>query len=300
MIESEAMLAASAPTPGSIQAPALGMPEHEVVIRPAPGWRAVNWAEMYEFRELLGNLIWRDVTARYKQSVLGPAWAILQPTIMALIFTAVAHFLKVPLPGGVPAPVFIFAALIPWTMFAQGMPAAAGSLVNSINMVTKVYFPRLFLPFAAAAIYLVDGMLALPVYGLMLAYYGIAPHWTIVFLPVFYLLTVLAALAIGVVLAALTVFFRDFKHIVPFVVQLMFYMTPIFWSIEPTLKDSRVARPLMSLNPMFGITDGFRSAVLGLPMQWDCLLISTASTVVLFLIAIHYFRRTERLFADYV
>ncbi|OJW20992.1 MAG: hypothetical protein BGO49_30030 [Planctomycetales bacterium 71-10] len=298
MIESEAMPAASAPAAGSPRATAVGAPEHEVVIRPTPGWRAVNWAEMYEFRELLANLIWRDVAARYKQSVLGPAWAILQPTIMALIFTAVAIILKVPMPEGIPAPVFIFAALIPWTMFAQGMPAAAGSLVNSINMVTKVYFPRLFLPFAAAAIYLVDGILALPVYGLLLAYYGIAPHWTIVFLPVFYLLTVLAALAIGVVLAALTVFFRDFKHVVPFVVQIMFYITPVFWSIGSI--ESREIQLIMSVNPMFGIADGFRSAVLGLPMQWDCLLISTASTAVLFLIAIHYFRRTERLFADYV
>lgn len=300
MIESEATLAVPPSPSETPQASAPGIPEHEVVIRPAPGWRPVNWAEMYEFRELLGNLIWRDIVARYKQSVLGPAWAILQPMIMVAIFTVVSKFLNVQMPAGLPAPVVIFAALIPWTIFAQGMPAAAGSLVNSINMVTKVYFPRLFLPFAAAAVYLVDGLLTLPIYGLLLAYYGIAPHWTIVFLPIFYLLTVMASLAMGVILAALTVFFRDFKHVVPFVVQILMYMTPVFYTIDPTFNESKRLRPIMSLNPMFGIVDGFRSAVLGLPMQWDCLLISTASTVILFLIAIHYFRRTERLFADYV
>jgi lipopolysaccharide transport system permease protein len=296
MIESEATTAATTPHPEASHA--LADPAYEVVIRPVPGWRAVNWAEMYEFRELLGNLVWRDVSARYKQSVLGPAWAILQPAIMLVIFTFVSRFLKIPMPNDLPAPVVIFAGLIPWTMFAQGMPAAAGSLVNSINMVTKVYFPRLFLPFAAAAVFLVDGVLTLPVYGLLLAYYGIVPHWTIVFLPIFYLLTLLAALGIGVILASLTVFYRDFKHVVPFMVQIMFYVTPVFFTIDPLIDAAY--RPIMALNPMFGITDGFRSAVLGLPMPWLSFLISTASTLVLFVVAIHYFRRTERLFADYV
>lgn len=298
MIESEATSAATTLLPETPHAPALADPTHEVVIRPAPGWRAVNWGEMYEFRELLGKLIWRDVAARYKQSVLGPTWAILQPAIMLVIFTFVSRFLKIPMPNDLPAPVVIFAGLIPWMMFAQGMPAAAGSLINSINMVTKVYFPRLFLPFAAASVYLVDGLLTLPVYGVLLAYYGIVPHWTIVFLPVFYLLTVLSALGMGVVLASLTVFYRDFKHVVPFMVQIMMYVTPVFFTIDPTIPAQY--RPILALNPMFGVTDGFRSAVLGLPMPWTSLLISSASAVVIFLVAIHYFRRTERLFADFV
>lgn len=292
MIESEATLAAPTHRPEASHAPA----DHEVVIQPAPGWRAVNWAEMYEFRELLGHLIWRDVAARYKQSVLGPAWAILQPTIMVAIFTALTFFLKIPMPDGLPAPVVIFAGLIPWTMFAQGMPAAAGSLVASINMVTKVYFPRLFLPISAAAVFLVDGVLTLPVFALLMAYYGVTPSWTIVFLPVFYLLTLLASLGLGVALAALTAFYRDFKHVVPFMVQIMTYITPVFYSIESV---GRLA-PILSLNPMFGIVAGFRAVVLGLPMPWASLLISTASTLVLFVGSLFYFRRCERLFADYV
>ncbi|WP_337176258.1 ABC transporter permease [Paludisphaera sp.] len=296
MIEPEATLAAPAHRRDAPHAPA--DPALEVVIRPTPGWRAVNWAEMYEFRELLGYLVWRDVAARYKQSVLGPAWALLQPMIMVVIFTFVSRFLSIPMPDGLPAPVVIFAALIPWTMFAQGMPAAAGSLVASINMVTKVYFPRLFLPFAAAAVFLVDGILTLPVFGLLLAYYGVAPSWTIVFLPVFYLLTLIAALGIGVALAALTAFYRDFKHIVPFLVQIMMYVTPVFYTIEPTIPARW--RPVLALNPMFGITDGFRATALGLPMPWVSLLISTASALAIFTAALFYFRRSERLFADHV
>ncbi len=294
MIETEATPAATPQGPDATPAEFA----YEVVIRPAPGWRAVNWAEMYEFRELLGKLVWRDVAVRYKQSILGPAWAIIQPTIMVAIFTLGVRFLDVPMPAGLPIPVVIFAGLIPWTVFSQGMPAAAGSMVLSANMITKVYFPRLFLPIGAAAVLLVDGVLTLPIYGVMLAYYGIAPAWTAVFLPVFLLLSLLASLGMGVALAAVTVFYRDFKHVVPYMVQLMTYVSPIFYTIELTIPPRW--RPILSLNPMFGIIDGCRSAVLGLPMQWECLLISTASTLVLFFAAIHYFRRTERLFADHV
>ena len=297
MIESEAMPAVAGAPPAQAGDQHSASP-HETVIAPTPGWRAVNWGEMYEFRELLGNLIWRDVTARYKQTILGPAWALLQPTIMVMIFTLLARVLRVPLPAGYPAPVIIFAGLIPWTMFAQGMPAAAGSLVTSMNMVTKVYFPRLFLPIAGASVYVVDGLLTSVVYAGMLAFYRVAPAWTVVFAPLFYLLTLLASLGMGVALAAVTVFFRDFKHIIPFLVQVMMYVTPVFFTIDPTIPPAY--RPLLALNPMFGITDGFRAVVLGLPLQWESLLISVASTIVLFLVAIHFFRRNERMFADYV
>lgn len=300
MIESEATPAVARPTPASADAHPDGNAIHERVIRPTSGWRAVNWEEMYEFRELLGNLVWRDVAARYKQSVLGPAWAIIQPVIMVSIFTVLTLILRVSRPGGLPAPVLIFAGLIPWTIFSQGMPAAANSLINSLNMVTKVYFPRLFLPFAAASVFLVDGILSTMVYGAMLAIYRIPPHWTVVFIPVFFLLTLLASLGMGVALAAVTVFFRDFKHIVPFIVQIMMYATPIFWQIGNIPENYRWLIPVMSLNPMFGITDGFRAAVLGLPIQWGSLLISATSALVLFTFAIHYFRRNERIFADYV
>jgi len=272
--------------------------EHVTVIRPTSGWSAINWGEMYEYRELLGFLIWRDVAARYKQTVLGPAWAILQPLVMLAIFTLVASIMKVPMSGGVPAPVGIFAGLIPWSIFSQGMPAAANSLISSLNMVTKVYFPRLFLPVTAAAVFLVDGFLTTLVFGLLLLIYRIPPHWTAVFLPVFFALTLIASLGIGIILAAATVFFRDVKHVVPFLTQIMMYVTPVFYTIDPLIPSKY--RWLLSLNPMFGVTDGFRSAILGLPMQWECLLISSAVAIGLFAFAIFYFRRNERLFADYV
>ncbi|AMV40852.1 ABC transporter permease [Planctomyces sp. SH-PL62] len=272
--------------------------EHEVVIKPSSGWLAVNWGEMFEYRELLVFLIWRDISARYKQTILGGAWAILQPLITMVIFTFISRLAKIPMPNDLPVPVCVFAALIPWTMFSQGMPAAAGSLISNLNMVTKVYFPRLFLPTTAAAVFLVDGLLSVGVYALMLLYYGITPAWTIVFLPFFFLLTLMASLSMGVLLAGLTLFYRDFKHIVPFLVQIMLYVTPIFYTINPTVPVKY--RWFLSLNPMFGITDAFRASVLGLPIQWDCFLISTTTAIALFLFAIHYFRRSERMFADYV
>ncbi|WP_165250293.1 ABC transporter permease [Paludisphaera soli] len=271
---------------------------HEIVIRPSSGWRAVNWGEMYDYRELLAFLIWRDVSARYKQTILGGAWAILQPLITMLIFSFISRIMKIPMPAGIPTPVFVFAALIPWTIFSQGMPAAANSLIASLNMVTKVYFPRLFLPITAASVFVVDGLLSIVVYGLMLLFYGVTPAWTIVFFPAFFLLTLVASLSIGVMMAGLTLFYRDFRYIVPFLVQILLYLTPIFYMIDPTVPPQY--RRLLSLNPMFGIADAFRASVLGLPIQWDCFLISTGVAVGLFLFAIHYFRRTERMFADYV
>lgn len=298
MTEIEATLAA----PGRNESPDKARPTeataHETIIRPSPGWRAVNWAEMYEYRELLGFLIWRDVAARYKQTILGPAWALFQPLIMLAIFLLVTIVLKIDMPGGLPTPVIIFSGLIPWSIFSQGMPAAANSLITSLNMVTKVYFPRLFLPISGAAVFLVDGVLTTLVLGLLLAFYRIPPHWTLVFLPVFYALTLIAALGLGVILAAVTVFFRDLKHIIPFIVQVMMYVTPVFFTIDPTIPPKY--RWIMSLNPMFGITDAFRASVLGLPIQWDCLLISSGVAIGLLTFGLFYFRRNERLFADYV
>lgn len=270
---------------------------HELVIRPASGWAAINWREMYEYRELLAFFIWRDISARYKQTILGAAWAILQPLIMVAIFSFVTRYAKIEIPMNLPLPVFIFAALIPWTMFAQGMPAAANSLVGALNMVTKVYFPRLFMPIAAAAVYLVDGALAFLVYGLILLYYGITPQWTIVFLPLLFLLTLIATLSVGVLLAGLTLFYRDFKHIVPFMVQIMMYVSGIFFPVSTIPAKYHW---FLSLNPMFGIIDAYRAAILGTPPHWNCFLISSAVAIGLFIFSVHYFRRTERLFADYV
>ena len=216
---------------------------------------------------------------------------------MVAIFSFMTRYAKIQMPMNLPYPDFIFAAQIPCTMIAQGMPAAANSLIGSLNMVTKVYFPRLFMPVSAAAVFLVDGALSFLVYGLILCYYGITPQWTIVFLPLLFLLTLIATLSIGVLLAGLTLFYRDFKHVVPFMVQIMMYVSGIFFPVSMIPEKYHW---FVSLNPMFGIIDAYRAAILGTPLAWDCFLISSAVAIGLFVFSIYYFRRTERLFADYV
>jgi lipopolysaccharide transport system permease protein len=268
----------------------------EFVIKPQSGWVGINWKEMWSHRELLYFLVWRDISVRYKQTVLGPAWAIFQPLLLMLIFTFVfARFGKID-SQGVPYPVFVFAGLIPWTLFSQGVSQSSLSLVNQTNLLTKVYFPRLFIPIAGAAVFLVDLMLSLGIYAVLLFYYRFVPSWTIVFLPVLILLTLIATLAIGVMLSALTIFYRDFKHIVPFLIQVFMYVTPIIYSANAL---SPRIRSILSLNPMFGIVTTYRAAILGLDWDPASFCISTATALGLFVVAIFYFRRTERRFVDF-
>jgi lipopolysaccharide transport system permease protein len=269
----------------------------EIVIRPQSGWIGVNWKEMLLQRELLFLLIWRDISVRYKQTALGPAWAILQPLLLMLIFSFVfGRFVKID-SDGFPYPVFVFAGLIPWTMFSQGMAQSSLSLVNQPTLLTKVYFPRLFVPIAAACVFVVDLVISLGIYALVLLYYRIAPSWTVVLLPLLILLTLIAALGIGVMLSAVTIFYRDFKHIVPFLTTIFMYVTPV---IYPAKIFGPRLQVVLALNPMFGIVTAYRSAILGLPWNLPILAISTASALVSFVFAAFYFRRTERRFADFV
>lgn len=267
----------------------------EMIIRPRPGWIGINWSEMWSHRELLGFLIWRDISIRYKQTVLGPAWAVFQPLMMMGIFTVIfGRFAKID-SLNFPYPVFVFPGLIPWSLFSQGMPAAALSLVNHQQMLTKVYFPRLFVPIAAAGVFVVDLLISLALYAIVLIYYGVMPSWGTLWLLVLIPLTVIATLAIGVTMAALTVFYRDFRHIVPFMVQIMMYTTPV---VFPSKILGTRWQALLSLNPMFGIVTAYRSAILGVDWDLPSLAISTASAFGLFVFAIFYFRRVERYFAD--
>jgi lipopolysaccharide transport system permease protein len=275
----------------------------EIVIRPQSGWIPINWKELYAYRELLFFFIWRDISARYKQTVLGSAWAVIQPLLMMAIFSFVALFLgiKPPKLNGVelPYPVFVFAGLIPWTVFSQGMPQSALSLVTNHHMMTKVYFPRLFLPVTAAAVFLVDLVYSLLIYAVILLIYGIMPAWTCIFLPLLVLLTLIGTLSIGVLLSSLTLFYRDFRHVVPFLVLIMMYCSPVFYSASMITDRKPVAGLVLSLNPMFGIIDAYRGIILGAPLNLPCLLISSASAILLFVLALFYFRRTERRFADF-
>lgn len=267
----------------------------ETVIRHRTGWIAVDWRELASHHELLFFLIWRDVTARYKQTMLGGLWAVLQPLMMMAIFSFVFGRL-VNKPYGLPYPVFVFAGLIPWSLFSQGLTQSALSLVNQQHLLTKVYFPRLFVPTAAAAVFIVDLLISLGIYGIILTCYGIRPAWTIVFVPLLIVLTYICTLSLGLVISALTVFYRDFRHLVPFMVQLLLYTSPV---IIPTNDFSQRFRWVFALNPMFGTIDAFRAAILGTPCDYMSVAISTTSAVSMFWLGVFYFCRTERKFADF-
>jgi lipopolysaccharide transport system permease protein len=268
----------------------------ELVLYPRSGWIAIDWKELWAYRELLWFLVWRDIAVRYKQTVLGSAWAILQPLVLMLIFTVIfGRFGKMD-SQGLPYPVFVFASLVPWTMFSQGFPAAGLSLVNSQQLLTKVYFPRIYVPVSAACVFLVDLFISLGLYALVLFFYRVTPSWTIVFLPLLILLTLIATLGFGLLLSALTVLYRDFKHVVPFMVQIMLYITPVIYPAH--LITWPLYRWILSLNPMFGLVTAYRSCILGLPWDFPCLAISTVSALTIFLFGVFYFRRTERYFAD--
>jgi lipopolysaccharide transport system permease protein len=272
-------------------------PLQETIIRPQSGWIGINWQEMWSHRELLFFLVWRDISIRYKQTVLGWAWAILQPLLMMMIFTLIfGRFAKIKPPNDVPYPVFVFAGLIPWTLFSQGLTQSAVSLANQQQLLTKVYFPRLFVPVGAACVFLVDLLVSLVIYAVILYAYGVKPSWGIVWLPFLIVLTLVATLGFGVMLAALTVFYRDFKHIVPFLVQILMFLTPVVIPVEYIGARWHL---ILSLNPIFGILNAYRSAILGSEWNKLSLAISTASALVMFTFAIYYFRQTERRFADF-
>ena len=271
---------------------------HETIIRPQSGWIDVDWQEMWSHRELLIFLVWRDISIRYKQTVLGWAWAILQPLLMMMIFTLIfGRFAKIEPPKGIPYPIFVFAGLIPWTLFSQGLAQSALSLANQQQLLTKAYFPRLFVPFGAACVFVVDLLVSLVIYyALLLPCYGVTPSWGSVWLVLLIPLTLIATLGFGVTLAALTVFYRDFKHIVPFLVQILMFLTPVIYPVEYIGARWQL---VLSLNPIFGILNAYRSAILGLEWNLLSLSISTASALAMSIFSIFYFRQTERRFADF-
>jgi lipopolysaccharide transport system permease protein len=269
----------------------------ETIIVPRSGWTALNYQELLEYRELLWFLVWRDVSTRYRQTLLGGSWAVIQPLLSMAIFTLIFNRIAKFPSEGFPYTVFVFAGLIPWTFFSQGFSQAALSMVSQHQLLTKVYFPRIYVPLAASMVCLIDLLISLGLYALILLFFGIAPSWTIVLLPFLILLTLITTISAGVMIAALTVFYRDFRQIVPFLVQILLYLTFVVYP------GTQIARPLyrwiLSLNPMFGIVMAFRSAILGLSWDLPCLAISTVTAVAAFIFAMLYFRRTERYFADF-
>jgi homopolymeric O-antigen transport system permease protein len=268
------------------------------VIQPTHGWAALRLGELWEYRELLYFLTWRDVKVRYKQTALGAAWAILQPLLTMLVFTLVfARLAKMP-SDGIPYPLFAFAALLPWQLFSYSLNQASSSLVASQQLIKKVYFPRLVIPISAVLGGLVDFALAFVVLVAMMVWYGAVPGRAILALPLFLLLAVATALAVGLWLATLNVEYRDVRYTIPFLTQFWLFATPIAY---PASLVPERWRPLFGLNPMAGVVEGFRWCLLGTetapgPMVW----VSAAVVAVLLASGLVYFRRMERTFADVV
>lgn len=253
-------------------------------------------SELVSRRELLSFLIWRDIKVRYKQTVFGVLWAVLLPLLQTFIFALIfGRFAQIKPDGNYSYTVFVLAGLIPWTFFSQALTFGGQSLVNQQHLLTKVYFPRLFVPAAAVGGCLVDFLVGVVLYAIVLIFSGVLPGLGILVLPALVALTIIASLGIVFLLAALTVSYRDFKYITPFAVQLLMYASPI---VYPTNIIPDKYRWLFALNPMAGVIDGWRSAILGKPWDTNLILISAASTFILFAIGIGYFRYAERRFAD--
>ncbi len=267
-------------------------------IHPTRGWAAINFAELWEYRELIYFLTWRDIKVRYKQTILGILWAILQPLFSMVIFSIfLGNLAKVP-SDGLPYPIFNFAALVPWTFFSGGITQAANSLVASSNLVKKVYFPRLAIPISAVASGLIDFFLAMFVLAGLMIFYQIFPGWKALFLPILIGLLFLATLGIGLWLTVLNVQFRDVRYAVPFLVQAWMFASP---TVYPSSLLSEPWRTLYGINPMTGILEGFRWALLEPSnFSWNMFLLSVISTIILFSSGLIYFRRMEKMFADVV
>lgn len=268
-----------------------------VVIQPTKSWSLLSFKDIWAYRELLFFLTWRDVKVRYKQTALGAAWAILQPLFMMLIFTIFFGRLAGVGSAGVPYPLFALAGLVPWTFFSNAITASGNSLVGSANLITKVYFPRLIVPAAAMLAGLVDFLLAFVLLCLLMVYYRVAITMQILFLPVLVILTSLFALAVGTWMAALNVKYRDVRFALPFIIQLWLFVSSV---ILPSSAIPQKWRWLLMLNPMSGIIEGYRSALLGLPFDWPAIGVASALTIVVLLYAIYSFGRVERSFADII
>lgn len=269
-----------------------------LIIRPAQGWASLGLREVWAYRELLYFLTWRDIKVRYKQTVLGAAWAIIQPFFIMIVFSLFFGRLAGIPSDGIPYPVFIFCALLPWQLFAQALNESSNSLVANERLITKVYFPRLVIPISAVLGGLVDFAIAFVVLLLMMAYYGIVPRMAVLTLPLFILLTVLTALGVGLWLSALNVQYRDVRYTLSFLTQLWMFATPVAY---PSSIVPEKWRALYGLNPMAGVVEGFRWALLGKKEAPGPLLAVSVATVVLILIGgLFYFRRMEETFADIV
>jgi lipopolysaccharide transport system permease protein len=256
------------------------------------------WADLWRYRELLYILAWRDIVVRYKQTVIGIAWALIRPALTMVVFVVFRRMVGIE-PGSVPEPILVFAAVLPWQFFSSALSESSGSLIGNSNLISKIYFPRLIIPGAAVVTSMVDFLITLGMLAVLMLWYDFAPGWQLVFLPLFVLLAFGLSLGLGLFLAALNVEYRDFRYVVPFIVQFGLFISPIAFT---TANVPERWRTLYALNPMVGIIDGFRWCILGgrAPLDMQTLGLSVAVTVSFVLLGVWYFRRMERSFADVI
>lgn len=270
----------------------------QVVIQPSKSLFHLDLRPIWQYRELLYFLIWRDVKVRYKQTVIGAAWALLQPLMTMMIFTVIfSNFAKIP-SDGLPYPIFAYTALLPWAYFAQAISGSSTSLVSSAHLISKVYFPRLIVPISAAVAPMVNFAIAFVILLAMMAWYDTTPTWGVLALPFLLCLTLVTALAVALWLSALNVRYRDVGHVIPFLVQCWMYLSPVAYPVSLVPGKWRL---IYSLNPMAGVIEGFRWALLGKesPDFW-AITVSTTVILVLLMGGIVYFKRMERTFADVI
>jgi lipopolysaccharide transport system permease protein len=270
----------------------------EVIIKPQQRWSGIGVKELWDCRELLYFLVWRDVKVRYKQTAIGASWAVIQPLITMVLFTAVFSKLAGISSEDLPYPIFSFAALVPWTYFSRSLNQSITSVVGNAHLITKVYFPRLLLPISAVVGGLIDFAIAFVFLLGMMAWYRITPTWGVLLLPVLILFTMLTALAVSVWLSVLNVRYRDVGQAIPFLVQLWLFASPVAYPLSEVSERWRV---LLGLNPMTGVIEGFRWALLGKQVPDTMPMVLSATVVLLLLVSgVVYFRRVEATFADVV
>ena len=294
---------AAAPAPAVAPAPShAGQPAADLdVLRitSPKGWQPVNVSELWQFRGLLYFLTWRDVKVRYKQTALGVAWAVLQPAMMMVVFTIFFGKMVGITAGRLPYPVFSYLGLVPWTFFATAVANSGNSVVGSERLISKIYFPRLAIPFAAVAAAVVDFFIAFGLLVVLMAWYHVIPGASLLALPLIVLTIVLLAAGVGTLLAGLNVAYRDFRYVIPFLVQLWLFATP---SVYKPLDPAAMGRfgPYLAVNPMTWLIASFRAACTGEPIPWGQFGIAAAASVVVFVAGCFYFRRLEKDFADLI
>ena len=279
-------------------------PEQITVIKAPSRWDFVDFTHLWEYRELLFFLVWRDVKVRYKQTALGVSWAILQPLFSMIVFTIFFGRIAGIESDGIPYPVFSYTALLPWTFFAQGLTQSSGSLVSSANLIRKVYFPRVIIPVSSVLAGVVDFLLAFSLLFILMAYYNVWPNRSIIWLPLLFLLAFSTVLGVGMWLSALYVKYRDVKYIAPFIIQMWLFVTPVIYPasiVTSRLESANFPGWIYGLNPMVGVVEGFRWALLGTQSQPYALIVASGVVSALLLISgLFVFNQMEKSFADVV